>query len=126
MRPPRGSSDGVKDRHAKMIAPQHPGSVTYSSFRGFFGAAGGGGVSAVATAGAAPPAGTGSPAGVVPPGGAVPPGGGGWPVSPAPAARWSAASGCSPGDQSAGGPAVSRAMTDPVRAGPLASSPSRG
>jgi hypothetical protein len=28
MRPPRGSSDGVKERHAKMSAPQQPGSVT--------------------------------------------------------------------------------------------------
>ena len=28
MRPPRGSSDGVKDRHARTSAPQLPGSVT--------------------------------------------------------------------------------------------------
>jgi len=28
MRPPRGSSEGVKERAAKMIAPQQPGSVT--------------------------------------------------------------------------------------------------
>ena len=34
MIPPRGSSDGVKERHAKMSAPQQPGSVTYSSFLG--------------------------------------------------------------------------------------------
>ena len=38
--PPRGSSDGVKDRHAKMSAPQQPGSVTYSSFRRFPGSGG--------------------------------------------------------------------------------------
>jgi len=35
MRPPRGSSDGVKERHAKISAPQEPGSVKYSSLRGF-------------------------------------------------------------------------------------------
>ena len=33
--PPRGSSDGVNDRHPTTSAPQQPGSVTYSSLRGF-------------------------------------------------------------------------------------------
>src|SRR5262249_60824156 len=50
MRPPRGSSEGVKERHAKMIAPQEPGSVTSSSLRRFRGLADGGAPSAVATA----------------------------------------------------------------------------
>jgi len=31
MMPVRGNSDGVKDRHPAMSAPQQPGSVTYSS-----------------------------------------------------------------------------------------------
>jgi hypothetical protein len=49
--PPRGSSDGVKERHAKMSAPQQPGSVTYSSFRRFPGSGDGGGPSAAGTGG---------------------------------------------------------------------------
>ena len=46
--PPRGSSDGVKDRHPAMSAPQQPGSVTYSSFRGLAGSGDGSAVSAAA------------------------------------------------------------------------------
>src|SRR6516165_2729293 len=48
--PPRGSSDGVKERQPKMSAPQQPGSVRYSSFRGFLGSAAGSGPSAAASA----------------------------------------------------------------------------
>src|SRR6516162_1265760 len=65
--PVRGSSDGVKDRHPAMSAPQQPGSVTYSSFRCLArsgggsvisGAAGGGKV-ASAVSGEVPPPATG-------------------------------------------------------------------
>jgi hypothetical protein len=35
MMPVRGNSDGVKDRHPAMSAPQQPGSVTYSSLLRF-------------------------------------------------------------------------------------------
>src|SRR5215469_5628902 len=50
--PPRGSSDGVKDRHAKISAPQQPGSVAYSSLRRFPGSVGPGPSAAAAAGGA--------------------------------------------------------------------------
>src|SRR5262249_53456135 len=49
--PPRGSSDGGKERQAEMSAPQQPGSVTYSSFRRFPGS-GAAGPSAAGAGGA--------------------------------------------------------------------------
>src|SRR6516165_6403518 len=88
MSPPRGSSDGVKERHPKMIAPQQPGSVKYSSFRGFRCLAGGGGSSAEATAVAVPPAVAvpaavaASPDGPASLGGPTSPSVDGWPTTP--------------------------------------------
>ena len=46
--PLRGSSDGVKERHAKTSASQQPGSVTYRSLRRFAGSGAGNAPSAVA------------------------------------------------------------------------------
>src|SRR6516164_2292774 len=106
--PPRGSSDGVKERQPKMSAPQQPGSVRYSSLRVFSGPGAGSGPSAAVSAGRGASA------------------AGGCPASAGPAAPWPGVSEWSLGDGPGGGPAVSLAMADPVLTAARVSSPFDG
>src|SRR5690242_15180756 len=64
--PLRGSSDGVKERHAKTSAPQQPGSVTYSSLRRFAGSGAGNALSAAPSGGGASAAPCSSPSATTP------------------------------------------------------------